>query len=200
MKKHLKTLSAITIACFANLTPNIATAQYAAHVHGHAELTMAIENNRIQLQLISPAEALVGFEYQAKTEQEVNKVVATKKLLSSIEHLIQFSGTDCQMTDYKVNVEGLMSAEEHHDHKEHDSHHNDHEHQHEHKEQDDHSSHAEISADYALTCIDTAKISKATISLFKHFSALEKVQVVWLTATKQGSATTTANNNSLDFN
>lgn len=41
-----------------------------AHEHGHARLQMAVEENRIDLMLNSPAYNLAGFEHGARTEAE----------------------------------------------------------------------------------------------------------------------------------
>ena len=44
---------------------------HAAHIHGLATLTLAIENNVLEIQLESPAINLIGFEHQANSSEEV---------------------------------------------------------------------------------------------------------------------------------
>jgi Protein of unknown function (DUF2796) len=41
--------------------------QHGAHVHGTATLNIAIEERTATVELITPAESIIGFEHQAKS-------------------------------------------------------------------------------------------------------------------------------------
>ena len=45
-------------------------AQQAAHVHGLASINLAMQGDELQIEFISPAEGLVGFEYEPSTAAE----------------------------------------------------------------------------------------------------------------------------------
>jgi hypothetical protein len=44
--------------------------QHKAHSHGHAELNMAFENLKGTIEFKSPADSVVGFEHEAKSEKD----------------------------------------------------------------------------------------------------------------------------------
>ena len=45
-----------------------------AHVHGEAELTIAFEGQRIEMQLVSPAANIFGFEHAPKNDEQNEQV------------------------------------------------------------------------------------------------------------------------------
>ncbi len=120
--------------------------RHGAHVHGVAELTMAMEAGQLEIMLTSPAQSVVGFEYRAKTPEQVAAVDAAEAALRDADSLFRFSGTSCALSQAEVNVSGLLPAEqdahgheEHHDSDHHDDGHKDdtHEEEHHHDEHDD---------------------------------------------------------------
>lgn len=154
---------------------------YASHVHGHAEMTIAVENNNVDLKLIAPAESLLGFEHKAITPEEISKVIAMKEHLINHANVILFNGGQCHIKNVNVNTNDILRYD-----------------------QQDHAqeymySHAEITLKYQYNCLKANDISSAKIQLFKHFSALEKVEVIWLTYAKQSSIKLDANTTEINF-
>ena len=49
---------------------SVAAAQQSAHVHGIATLNLAMEGDELQIEFVSPAGNIVGFEHEAVTEAE----------------------------------------------------------------------------------------------------------------------------------
>lgn len=53
---------------------SMAFRQADTHMHGEAELNIAIEAQVVQIEFISPAMNLAGFEHTAKTEKETQRI------------------------------------------------------------------------------------------------------------------------------
>ncbi len=155
--------------------------QQQAHVHGLAELTIALEGNALELNLESPAANIVGFERRASSPEQRIAVAASKKILETPAQLFRFIGTDCLVDRATVDV---SAVEPRHNDQATPGHHDDeHDHDHDH----DHDSHSEISANYRLTCAEGSKLTAISVDLLKHFSAIEKLQVQWISGAKQGA-------------
>jgi len=45
--------------------------QHSAHLHGHAELTLALEGRALEINLASPAANIVGFEHKATSSEQL---------------------------------------------------------------------------------------------------------------------------------
>ena len=139
-----------------------------AHVHGEAELTLVIEKQRLHMNLTAPAESLLGFEHQANTQHEKNMVKQAVKHLSTLNHVINFKTTNCQLTEQNVDTSSVMPDTLT-------------------REQSTHAQHAEISASYGFSCQHPEQITAMSIELFRHFERLTKIHSIWLTERQQGS-------------
>lgn len=134
-----------------------------AHVHGQAELMIAADGEALEIELISPAMNLVGFEHKAKSKQEVEAVNAAQRILEKPDQLFTFIEARCVLTSSAVDIEGLLHTNSHahgqhahgqHAHSSHqkhhddqsrhgkDGHHDEHRHHDRHNHQDDHGGHA----------------------------------------------------------
>ncbi|MCL6416300.1 DUF2796 domain-containing protein [Aestuariirhabdus sp. Z084] len=126
-----------SLACTSLFIATSATAELAAHEHGHADLKIALEGKELEVQLVSPAYNLLGFEHDPKTDQQRQQVAQLIQQLRKPETLIQLpEDAQCSLKDLKL--EGLenspshaKSNQDHHD-EEHEEHHDD-----EHKEHHD---------------------------------------------------------------
>lgn len=148
---------------------------YHSHVHGLAEINIAMEQDKVDFQLIAPAESLLGFEHRASTAKEISEVEALKTYLSKQPNVIQFNGGKCQVGNVEIDTGDILNNSEHKH------------------------SHAEIKANYQLSCDNTNDISSATVLLFQHYKTLEQINVMWLTTTKQGSTKLDENNTGIKF-
>ena len=61
------------------------------HVHGTAELRVAVENNRVDIEFDSPLENLLGFEHVPKTEAQRTAVKTMMAKLNRPETLFRLS-------------------------------------------------------------------------------------------------------------
>ena len=129
-----------------------------AHVHGEAELTIAFEGQRIEMQLVSPAANIFGFEHAPKNDEQNEQVHRAETILKSADTLFQFSGGDCQSTSQTLEIpfSHEEASHEEHDHDEehghndevaeaHDDDSADHGHD-DHEHEEDHETHTQVVA------------------------------------------------------
>ncbi len=201
---HVKHLIAVTSLLSATVFPAwLATAgtndskhhqQHGAHAHGVSELTLALEGNNLEASFLSPAANIVGFEHKASTPQQTQSVENANALLKSPQKIFLFSGTSCEPTLANVDLSAVMKADND-DHHHNDHHHNDH--HHDEHEGDDHAdeeeshdhqdTHSEISVHYQFRCQQGIKLTSVTLNFLEHFSGINKLKVMWVTDTRQGS-------------
>ncbi len=147
-----------------------------AHLHGTAQLTLALEGNALEISLESPAINIVGFEHKATSEKHIEAVEKAKSDLES-SGLFLFSGSDCNLKQAKVDISSVIKQD-----KQHSDHHG-------HK---DHESHSEISANYSYECSKGEKLETVSVNLIPLFPAIETLEVMWLTSRQQGATQLTA--------
>ena len=155
---------------------------HAAHVHGLATLTLAVEGQTLEIQLESPAANIVGFEHKASSAQERQSVSQAQQQLQAASALFTFGGAQCQLITAEVDVSGVLE-EDHHQH----------DHQHDYDEE----SHSEITAHYQFDCSKAQQLESIAIDLFRQFPGIEKIQAEWVTASQQGAITLTPNNTTI---
>ena len=187
-----------------------------AHVHGLSELTIAMDTKTIELQLISPAMNLVGFEYKASSKQDIAAVKQAELLFEQQDSLFLIAGGDCEHLSTSIDSDGLLKAgahedqekhDDHDDHEKHDDHvdhekhddHDDHGAHDDHSEHDQGETHSEMVASYSFTCKDTSKLSSIKVALFASFPGIHKVNTLWVTPSKQGSSMLSAKNSTINL-
>ena len=67
-----------------------ATGQHDAHVHGVAEITLAVEGREVEIVLMAPAISVVGFEHEAASEVQMEAVSSARELLDNGTALFRF--------------------------------------------------------------------------------------------------------------
>jgi hypothetical protein len=191
-----------------------------AHVHGLSELTIAMDAKTIELQLISPAMNLVGFEHKASSKQDIAAVKQAELILGQHNSLFLIAGGDCEHLSTSIDSDDLLESDNHHDdhddhdkHNDHDDHekHDDHDDHEKHDDHDDHGkhddhsehdqgeTHSEMVASYSYTCKDTSNLSSIKVALFASFSGIHKINTLWVTPSKQGSNMLSAKNSTINF-
>jgi len=165
------TVFALTMAC---ATPVIA--QQSAHVHGFASINLAIENGELQIEFVSPAESIVGFEYEPGTAAERKAVADAIALLRKPENLFGLpASAECQLNE--------VEAERRDEHDEHKEEHAEHD-EHGHDDVDEAEGHSEFHAHYHFDCEGSA-IESITLRLFETWQRIETVEVQALTPNGQ---------------
>ena len=157
-----------------------------AHVHGLATLNLALENEVMEIHFESPAANVIGFEHKARSAKEKQAVEQTKTVLKSPKLMFSFVGTDCELKATTVDISEVVDSEhEHHSHSENHSHSEHHKHSEHHNHSSGH--HSEIKSSYRFNCKDAGDLNYVSIGLFELFPGIEKINVLWVTETKQGA-------------
>ena len=195
--------SALSIFLFLITLPAYSSER--AHEHGVGSLSIAVEGNEVEIELIVPGSDVVGFEHLPSSESERQAVIMGAKTLRDDSRIVILSPkAGCRIEDVEISS-GLMKNQKD-DHKaEHKDEHKDehkHEHKHEHKAEhkDEHKEvHAEFIAHYHFHCDHPEKLTGARVGFFKVFPTARELEVKWITPAGQGAAELTGDSPSLKF-
>ena len=111
--------------------------QHGAHVHGIAQMNMAVDGNNLLLELASPSMNIVGFEHMPSTDEQHHAVHEAAEKLEDGTSLFEFS-KDAGCTMVAAEIESPLLEDEHHDeHGDEDSHDKEHKHEDAHGEKHD---------------------------------------------------------------
>ena len=156
-----------------------------AHLHGLAELTLALEGDSLEIRFESPAVNIVGFEHKAASAEQLQTVKGAKSVLESANRLFSFSGSNCSAEKAKADVSSLLVEDDHG----HGSHRGTH------KDALEDTNHSEITAHYDYQCTQGENLEAVTVHLIQHFPKIESLKVMWLTEKKQGAVELNARSN-----
>jgi hypothetical protein len=138
-----------------------------AHQHGHSTLAIAVEGNRVSIELTAPGMDIVGFEHATETPEQRDTVEKAQTYLSDPLALFVLPGVaGCRLTAADVELE---SEEAHAD------------------EHEEHADHTEFHATYALDCSDPVELTSISFAYFDRFPGAEEVEVTLLTERGQSS-------------
>ena len=155
--------------------------QLEAHTHGEGRLAIAIEGNRVQMELEAPASDIVGFEHAPRTATQRKTLAEAKERLAKAETLFVLSAAaGCRLASAEVAAVGaLAGAGTAHKH-------GDHDHAKDEKGKasakgadkgDGEGAHSEVRANYAFDCADVAKLGSIAFEYFKAFKGADKLDV-----------------------
>ena len=153
------------------------SAQEAAHVHGEALLTVAVDGAKIELELDIPTDSLWGFEYTAKTAEEKRRVAAVKKQLEASISVVRWpAAAACEQRSVSWQQQQELAHDHHHEH--------------EHAKHDEaaHAAddeHQNALITYQFTCANMEQLKNIDVTLFDNFSALQRLRVQWVDSQRQ---------------
>lgn len=164
-----------------------------AHMHGHGTLNMAIEGNKVAMELVAPGSDIVGFEHEASTDEQKAKVkAAIETLEKGAGDLFAFSeAAKCIVSSAKAEVESMGEHDDHDHGKEakKDDHDHDHDHEkeakkddhdHDHEKEASHegeAEHSEFHAAYELECAAPGELRELNVQFFKKFPSSKELAV-----------------------
>jgi hypothetical protein len=161
-------------------------AEQSAHLHGLAQLDIAVDGKAIELNLHITASDVFGFEHAPKTAEQKRKVADGKALVTRASNWLELPvGCKAQPVGIVTWLPGAKVAE-------HDNHDHDHKNEHDHHDhgKDDHAQHehADVHADLELALqLKCSTPPKAlSIKLLKSLPALSTLKVQWLNGNQQG--------------
>jgi len=150
-----------------------------SHVHGEVILNVVLEDDRLDVEMISPAMNITGFEHAPSTDQERQALDDAIGKLGQAGNLLALPGTaGCEPA--ASTVETSLTEE-----------HAGHGHGHDHEpaaEQEHDGDHAEFHVTHAFQCDKPGTIDSLTLTLFSHFPGVEKVRLQWIHGERQGAA------------
>ena len=158
-----------------------------AHTHGEATLDIVSEGNHVEIMLASPAVNLVGFEHQASTPQQKQRVAAVKQQLQE-PALFAFIGTACALQTTDIDLSSVQQQRDH-----------------QHHHADDHSgdstadTHGNITASFHYQCQQGSQLKAIDVQLFHQFHAIETLNARWIIAAQQGAQALTSTSKRIRF-
>jgi hypothetical protein len=201
MKKELGIAASLASLCLAPALAEGEKRELGAHEHGHSALNVAIEGDRVEMELIAPGADIVGFEHAAESAEDVAAVEQAEATLGEPLSLFGFAdAAGCVVETAAVEIEGEEHHDEHGDEAHaHDEHEGEEHHDEEHAEHDEHdhdehaghegeASHNEFHAEYALTCSAPDALDGIDFAaFFGAFAGAEEVEVTVISEKGQSS-------------
>ncbi|MCU7812851.1 MAG: DUF2796 domain-containing protein [Candidatus Thiodiazotropha sp. (ex Notomyrtea botanica)] len=138
--------------------------QHEAHVHGEAKLLVALEGNTLEVEFLSPAMNIVGFEHKPTKESQIHAVESAIMTLKQPNKLFGIS-SDAGCKPGSIEVESPLAGHDEHNHS--DEAHND--------EQE--GEHSDFTGHYHFLCTDTSQLKSIEITIFKQFPGTEVIEV-----------------------
>lgn len=167
--------------------------QHKAHEHGTANLNVALDGNKLYLELTSPAANIVGFEHPPRTPEQKTAVKQAIKIFKAGDILFALpEGVEGRLVKASVNTEFSSSVAREVDEKQSQEHE-------EHQSGDEKEIHSEFKAEYRFLCKKPGKLAYLDVMLFRYFARIETIEVQLLTATRQTALELTAQNFRIDF-
>lgn len=184
----MKTIKLISTALFTlNVVFQSAPLYAAPHVHGEAELTIAMEADNVQIQFMAPASDIVGFEHSATSSEQQQALNDARGALSEFTNIFVLTGGECVMSTVNIDMSGLEETK-------HDAHEHHktptHEHQH---------AHPNIIATYDFKCQQLKRLSSLNINVFGVYPAISRVNGMWVGEHLQGSKELSAKDTQIRF-
>ena len=152
------------------------------HEHGVGELNIAIDGSLAEFEFMLPGADIVGFEYEAKSDEDLAKIENALLVLENYENLFALTkNSKCVLADLDYH----LSGEEHDEHadEEHDEHADEEHDEHadeEHEEHAEEESHTEFYAKYSFKCDDIKQLDKVEFSYFKNFPNSSELEVQFI--------------------
>ena len=152
---------------FLNTTINAEeTRQVDQHEHGVGELNIAIDGSVIDFEFMLPGADIVGFEYEAKSDEDIVKVNEALAMLEDYQNIFSLPvNSNCKLSTSQIS----LKEEEHDEHDEHEEH-----------EEHDEESHNEFYAKYSFSCGNIQEIDRIEFTYFKTFANSSELEVQFI--------------------
>ncbi len=133
----------------------------AAHEHGVGSLNLVVDGDEVSVELVSPADNLLGFEYLPTTDADKAKVAALRTQLNQAEALFVFpASAGCSLEEVELEsplFDAIADA-----------------HEHEHAEKST-EAHSDIQVHFHFTCTQAAELDQIQVALFSAFPGTERL-------------------------
>lgn len=153
-----------------------------AHVHGVAEVNIAIDGSKADVEFRAPAESVMGFEHEAKSESDKKKRdAALRTVQTKMNQMVVFDPKlSCKFSEVKTAIveEKGEPGKTQSDKSAHGN-----------KDQKKTAEHREVRATFSAACDKTLAGSRVTFGVHKTFPAIGEIKVQVLGDAKQSGAT-----------
>ena len=147
-----------------------------AHQHGHAELSFAVDGNKVEVMFVSPAYNVLGFEHEVRTKAQTRALQQANDWFAGTPLIDTPDGT-CTVISSEVHHSGPEQEQEQ------EQHHEGNEHEHE----DHGSGHSAFEVTQTLTCPGVQNATTLITPLTTRLERLEHLDVQWAGAMAQGA-------------
>jgi hypothetical protein len=145
--------------------------QLGAHQHGHGRLNVAIEDNRVSMELEAPGADIAGFEHAPATEAEKAALDKAKaKLSDGMSLFLLPSAAGCRLTGSTISMESDYGGEARDTRGAHD-----------------HQAHSDFVAEYTMECTAISRLTSITFEYFKVFPGAQELDISLITPKGQTS-------------
>ncbi|MCB1831252.1 MAG: DUF2796 domain-containing protein [Chromatiaceae bacterium] len=155
-------------------------AEQDAHIHGEAHLLIALEGSSLQIEFLSPAMNIVGFEHRPQNETQAQSIESAVATLNQPNLLFKLPST-AQCNPVVVEVEPPFNHEP------------------EHAGAEESDEHSEFTSRYQFQCQEAARLERIGIEIFRHFSGTQAIEAQSISSSGQRSQELTAERNTLDL-
>jgi hypothetical protein len=167
----MRTLGAIVVLAAVAAYPVVAQTTHrelGPHEHGRGTFNIAMEGNKISMELEVSGMDIVGFEHEAKTSNDKSNLEEAKQKLSAPLSLFKFpASAGCRVTEAKVQLEiGESNHPTNEDGKGEAS-----------KSSEMEQRHSEFHNTYSLECTSLTSITSIEFGYFDAFPGAEKLEV-----------------------
>jgi len=158
--KGIKSIIVVLSAVLLVSQPAFPAENHGAHVHGHAKIQIAIDNDKVTLVFESPMDNLIGFEYKPVTDTEKSRLSNMVAALHSPEKQFVFNPeADCRVSSVKLESALLDDG------------------------RDEHESHSDLDGEFIFVC-NKAPVS-LTVNLFDITFNLKELDIEIVSQDKQ---------------
>ncbi|MES9868807.1 MAG: DUF2796 domain-containing protein, partial [Sedimenticola sp.] len=140
--------------------------QHEVHVHGEATLLIALEGKALEIEFLSPAMNIVGFEHQPTNKAQHEAVESAIGTLKKAEMLFTLPG-EAGCTLESVEIDSALAGHEEEAHA----------HEPEHEKVHEEEVHSDFTGHYHFDCNNPDKISRIGVNIFKQFPGTEAIEV-----------------------
>lgn len=147
----------LAVACaLAAIGPTVAQPGLTAHVHGQVQANVAVQGNKLIVQLELPLDSLLGFEHRPRTDaQRRAAAAAVQQLKSPAAWLKPDAAALCTLSSTEVNTQALEPA----------------------KPGAQEAGHADVDASYEFTCAEPAKLAGLELLLMNTYPRIQRIEV-----------------------
>ena len=204
--KLLPSAATALLLCTSLPSPAQTVRELDAHEHGAASLDIALDGDRLYIDLDTPADNVLGFEHAPSTDTGNETVEMARRFLESADPYVPTAAAGCSLESAEVSIELAAESDEEHgeDHDEgehgHGEDHTGEEHAADGSDEDAHDSeggtHSDIASSHVFVCASPDRLETLAVTLFDTFDGFEEIDAQLIgpggqTAAELGAGRTT---------